>query len=164
MNRILATGLGIGYFPTAPGTVGSLAAYPIAFVGFQLGGFNACVAITALITIVGFLSVRSYLASANDSDPPEVVIDEIAGQMLALLPVAFWWDLPERGPGVRLAAAGLGAFVLFRVLDIWKPSLIRWADRQPGALGIMLDDIFAGLCAAVVVAGALFGVAAMEPN
>ena len=161
MSRMIATGLGIGYFPVAPGTVGSAAAFPIAYVAFWLGGFDLLVAIVGMLAVIGFIAVRSYIGSVEISDPPEVVIDEIAGQLLALLPVAFWWGQSGQRREAALVVAALGAFVLFRIFDIWKPSLIHWADQQSGAFGIMLDDIFAGLCAAAIVAAALVAATAI---
>ncbi|NNK79032.1 MAG: phosphatidylglycerophosphatase A, partial [Litoreibacter sp.] len=79
--------------------------------------------------------------------------DEVAGQWIALLPVsvgamhsgAGFWAL---WPGV------LTAFVMFRLFDIWKPGPVGWADRKTGPVGVMLDDLIAGLLAAIVVMAA----------
>ncbi len=156
MSRIIATGLGIGYAPVAPGTIGSAAAFPIALVAFWLGGFYLLLATFVMLSVVGYLAVRKYAGSVEASDPPEVVIDEIVGQTAALLPVAFWWDQSILISGAALTAALLGSFVLFRIFDVWKPLAIRWADNQAGAMGIMLDDLFAGICAAAIIASILF--------
>ena len=79
------------------------------------------------------------------------MIDEVAGQWLALLPVAFGaW---HAGAAITALWPGwIAAFVLFRLFDIWKPGPIRWADRRGDALGVMLDDLIAGLFAGVGVA------------
>lgn len=91
----------------------------------------------ALATAAGFLALRHVRV---EGDPGWVVIDEFAGQWLALA------TLP--GPSVTGLIA---AFVLFRVLDIAKPGPVGWADRQHGTFGIMMDDVIAGAIVAVVL-------------
>ncbi len=94
----------------------------------------------ALVAMAGYLAIPRAVADP-DADPGWVVIDEVAGQWVAMLGLA------------EVSVAGLAAaFVGFRVLDIWKPGPVGWADRQAGAFGIMADDIIAG----VVVASALY--------
>ena len=96
------------------------------------------------------------------SDAPEIVIDEVAGMWVALLPVAFG----AAGAGVAAAALWPGwvaAFLLFRIFDIWKPGPIGRADRMGTPLGVMLDDLVAGAFAALgvlVAAGLWHGLAA----
>ena len=109
----------------------------------------ACRAAAAVAALAGFWAVSGVAA---DDDPPKIVIDEVAGQLLAMLPAAAILELilPDAGvfPAASLWAA---SFVLFRVFDIWKPGLIGRADALRGALGIMLDDLCAGAAAAVFV-------------
>jgi phosphatidylglycerophosphatase A len=145
-SRLLASGFCSGFAPVAPGTAGSL-------VGIILGAALlhvspwALLAGTALATIGGVyatmratgLPLRSHNKTAMD-DPGWVVIDEIAGQFCALLLL----------PRPSWAGAAL-AFAAFRALDITKPGPIGWADRQAGVVGIMADDILAGLAAAAIV-------------
>ena len=84
-----------------------------------------------------------------DHDPSEIVIDEVAGQWIALLPIAF--GAANAGVGVTALWPGwVAAFVLFRLFDIWKPGPVGWADRRHGPLGVMLDDVIAGVLAAIV--------------
>ncbi|MEM8597645.1 MAG: phosphatidylglycerophosphatase A, partial [Pseudomonadota bacterium] len=100
------------------------------------------------------LGTRELLAAREtpDADPQEVVIDEVAGMMIALWPLSIgltvtgadWWVWPW--PGV------LAAFVLFRALDILKPPPINWCERAPGAVGVMLDDLVAGALSALIAA------------
>ena len=92
-----------------------------------------------------------------DQDPSEIVIDEVAGQWLAFLPVS----IGAAHVGANLLSLWPGfvfAFLFFRLFDIWKPGPIGWADRRNDALGVMLDDIFAGFAAAlcVVVAAVIY--------
>ena len=132
-----------------PGTAGSL-------VGLALGAFVLwCVpwllpSIAWAAVACGLVAVRAATglpwrkaAKASGDDPGWVVIDEIAGQLCALLLL--------QGPS---AAGLLLAFALFRLLDIFKPGPIGWLDRQGGALGIMADDVLAGLVAAALVGAA----------
>jgi nicotinamide-nucleotide amidase len=91
------------------------------------------------------------IAGSADKDPSEIVIDEVAGQFVALWPVSFGAEFAGVGfldlwPGI------VTAFLAFRLFDIWKPGPVGWADRQEGALGVMADDLIAGWLAALVVA------------
>lgn len=139
----IALGFGSGLSPIAPGTAGSLAAllpwlalrhlapiyYAMALVvGFAAGIWACAVAIRALAV----------------KDPSAVVWDEFVGQWIALAPL-LWW--PRGWLWI------LCGFILFRVFDIGKPWPVSWADRAvPGGLGVMLDDVFAGVYAALVLA------------
>jgi phosphatidylglycerophosphatase A len=92
-------------------------------------------------------------AGSDDHDPSEIVIDEVAGQWIALLPLSYAaWSM---GLNILVMWPGwIAAFALFRLFDIWKPFLVGWADRRGDPLGVMLDDVIAGVFA-------LFGVVAL---
>ena len=103
-----------------------------------------------LILSLGWWATQSYTQLHKNHDPSEVIIDEVAGQWIALLPLA----VGATHAGASLFALWPGwvaAFLLFRLFDIWKPSIIGWADRRSDAIGVMLDDCFAGLFAALGV-------------
>lgn len=137
--RLLASWFGAGYLPVAPGTWGSLGALPLAYP-LSWAGPLGLVAGAVAVFAVGLWATAAILRPGGLKDPADVVIDEVAGQLLALAPVAHdprWWPL---------------AFVLFRAADIRKPWPAAAAERLPGALGVMADDAFAGLYAA----GALY--------
>ena len=137
----LATCLGIGRSPIAPGTVGSLAAAIVAIPIVSFGGVAALGMAAAIATVVGIPIAATAERAMNRKDPGSIVIDEFAGQWLALLPA-----------GVDLGGWVLG-FAAFRLFDVWKPGPVGWADRRlGGGLGIMLDDVIAGLLAAGLVA------------
>ena len=140
----------IGYAPVAPGTVASAVAILFAVLMYLIiPDFRVFLVMTCLVTATGFFSVHATIGSP-DEDPPEVVIDELAGQWIALLPVS--WCIGELNLSLAKALPYiLVAFILFRVLDIFKPPPIAWADRLDGAVGIMTDDIFAGLGAAILL-------------
>ena len=135
----IATGFGIGRLPLAPGTWAALAALPLAWViDWAAGPIGLAVAV-AVATVAGLWAARAHIGDASPADPQEVVIDEIAGQWLALLIAP------------RTLAAYVAAFVLFRLFDIWKPWPVRAAERLPGAVGVMADDLVAGAYAGLVL-------------
>lgn len=138
MSRLVASFFGVGFFPRAPGTAGSAVAL-LAGAALMLGPVWLLPLGAALAVAVGYLATSRAVADPQ-ADPGWVVIDEVAGQWIALL-----------GLG-GLSVAGLAAaFIGFRVLDIWKPGPVGWADRQAGAFGIMADDILAGVGVAVLL-------------
>lgn len=129
--RFIASLGGIGHLRPAPGTWGSLAVLP-------LGLLPPWVALLAalIFTGLGYWALTRLPEAA--SDPGWVVVDEAAGQSLALAAVTGWLGL-------------LLAFALFRLLDITKPGPVGWADRQKGPLGVMGDDIIAGALAGLIL-------------
>lgn len=142
----ISTWFGVGYCPIAPGTAGSIAAVPIAWGIHQLAGpYGSGVLFVAAVVVffVGLWASHVYAATTGGGDPKEVVVDEVAGQWLALVFV-----LPDQ---LWMFAVG---FVLFRFFDIVKPWPVNWADRHlPGGWGIMLDDVVAGIYAGIVMYG-----------
>lgn len=144
--RVIARGFGLGLLPVAPGTWASLATLPLAWAVHGLGGFPAFAGATLLFAILGLWAVHRSTGEAG-ADAPETVVDEIAGQMLALWPVSA--ALTASGAhALDLWPGWLTAFVLFRLFDILKPWPVRLADRRSGARWVMLDDLLAGLLAA----------------
>ena len=131
----MATGLGLGYFPVAPGTVGSLAALPLVWALFRVGGSPLVLAGLVLVTAAGLAWAGVAARGFGKPDPGAIVVDEIAGQMLSLL-----FLVPTAG------ALGVG-FLLFRLFDIWKPWPCRRLESLPGGSGIMADDLMAGIYA-----------------
>jgi phosphatidylglycerophosphatase A len=138
--RLLATWFGCGLLPRAPGTWGSLAALPFAWGLAAAGGWPALAVGAVLLFAIGLWACQRVVDASGAEDPGECVIDEVAGQWLALV----------AAPLDPLAYAF--GFAAFRLFDIVKPWPASWADRElKGGLGIMLDDIFAGLYAAALV-------------
>ena len=135
--RLIASGFGSGYAPKAPGTAGSLAALIAGAALLWLSPW-ALLAAAALACMGGVWALRRL---APPGDPGWVVIDEFAGQWLALL------GLASPSPFGLLAA-----FVLFRLFDIAKPGPVGWADRRHGPVWVMADDVIAGALAAGVLA------------
>jgi phosphatidylglycerophosphatase A len=153
---------GVGYFPVAPGTVGSLVgvglyltiwagAYRLLEANALRGRLNLLYVFTPqlafmlvvifLLTMAGIWAASRAEKALRKKDPSVVVIDEVAGQMIALLSGPFWlhtwWSV-------------ISAFLLFRLFDIWKPYPIRRLERLEAGLGIMADDVLAGVYALIV--------------
>lgn len=135
--HFLAFGFGSGYAPKAPGTFGTLAAIPLYLLvaGLPLAGY--------LVMVVALFALGVWLCgrTARDMgvhDHPGIVWDEIVGFLITMTAVPLAWQWVVAG------------FVLFRLFDILKPWPIRWLDRHVhGGLGIMLDDVLAGVFAAL---------------
>ncbi len=134
LARLVATGLGSGYSPIAPGTAGSavglLLFWPLASLGWtwQLA---ACL----VVVVVGIPAASRVATLAARKDPGLVVVDEVAGQWLTLVGLPF--TLP----------VALAGFVLFRIMDVVKPWPARALERLPGGWGIVADDVAAGIYA-----------------
>ncbi|MGI9389956.1 MAG: phosphatidylglycerophosphatase A family protein [Boseongicola sp.] len=147
MRRIFLSFFGAGNLRPAPGTWGSLAALPAAWVLHELGGPYVLAIATGLIFGLGVTATRVEIQSSEDHDPSWIVIDEVIGQWIALIPVSVGAstvgiDVLRLWPGI------LAAFLLFRLFDVWKPWLVGRADARGDALGVMLDDVLAGVFAA----------------
>ena len=166
MIRAFVTLFGVGYVRPASGTWASALAVVLALFLHGVGGFPLLLIATLFVTGLALVAIRRDMADrapGSDSDPSEIVIDEVAGQWIAMCApsAGFWfagldtWNFPW--PGY------VTAFLAFRLFDIWKPWIVGRADRRGDATGILLDDIYAGLMAAVVVvlgAGLYHGVLA----
>jgi phosphatidylglycerophosphatase A len=146
--RLFATWFGCGLSPKAPGTVGSLGAVPLHLALATLGPLPHAAAIVAL-TAAGTWAANEVARAEGIEDPQKVVIDEVAGTLIAMGMVSggSW--------GIRVLA-----LALFRLLDITKPGPIDTVQRlEPPGVGIMADDVLAGLAAGVMAysASALLG-------
>lgn len=158
--RLIATVFGVGYLRPAPGTWGSLAALPVAFVLHVLGGFPLVLMAVAAIFILGVWATTAMTEYKPDKDPSEIVIDEVAGQLVALLPLSYSaWAMDISI--LALWPGWIAGFLLFRLFDITKPGPVGWADRRHDPMGVMLDDVIAGVFAAlgvIALAGLAHGV------
>jgi phosphatidylglycerophosphatase A len=162
----VATSLGLGYLPKAPGTFGSLAGVALGWAAMTISQqqfaprigmgehsnpaaswwINFAMNEFAMIVIISFVGVWAADRTAKylqREDPQIVVIDEVAGQLIAYMGLA-----TPRTFAVNWKYLLLG-FILFRVFDIWKPFPARQAESLPGGLGIMADDWIAGIYAAL---------------
>lgn len=139
-ERLLCAWFGAGWLKPAPGTWGSAAALPLAWLLWNWGGHPALAGAMGIVFLVGWWASERIVRADGLEDPSWVVIDEVAGQWMVLL---------FTPPSLLDYAIGFG---LFRLFDIWKPWPVCWADRKiKGGLGIMLDDILAGLMGLAVM-------------
>jgi phosphatidylglycerophosphatase A len=147
LARLLGTCFFLGYVPKAPGTAGSLGALALAwwlhtYQGVPAAGFAvyAFLLLAPASWAAGRVAEDMDGASAGKHDPQIVVIDEWLGQWIALA-----------GASTLNWKSWLAGFALFRIFDIWKPPPVRQLERVAGGAGIMLDDVMAGIYAALVL-------------
>ncbi len=136
----LASWFGCGFISPAPGTWGSLGALPFGVLIFYLGGISALFWAVIIVTLIGLWAADKFDKALDGHDSKMIVIDEVAGQWLALIPAAL-------NPFLIILS-----FIAFRFFDILKPWPVSYFDKKvPGAAGVMGDDIVAGLMACVVI-------------
>jgi len=156
----LATGFGSGLSPVMPGTAGSLVGLAIAwplslgfaalhFHGASVGPVVGLMMSGLLVGLVGVGVSGPVCRALGTEDPGCIVIDEIAGQLLACAAVPLFWPYSSRWTE---AAAWMGAFVLFRFFDIVKPGPIRASQDLSGGWGVVVDDVLGGIAAAAALA------------
>src|SRR5260370_15080370 len=138
----IATWLGCGYSPVAPGTAGTAAALAIAILLARFAGWKpwyfVVLAVVALAPAIWAADVTARILGKKD--PGQVVVDEVVGEWITLAgATSLNWK------------SYLGAFVLFRLFDIWKPPPVRQLEALPGGAGIVADDVMAGVYAALVL-------------
>ncbi|MCP4690152.1 MAG: phosphatidylglycerophosphatase A [Desulfobacterales bacterium] len=139
LTILFATGGGVGNIPFAPGTFGSAAAIPLCFAFSRIPLF-VVIPCAVAFTLFAIRVAGKAEAFLHEKDPGCIVIDEMAGMVVTFLGAPF---------NLFTALAG---FVLFRVFDILKPFPIRALERRlPGGLGIVMDDVAAGVCANVLL-------------
>ena len=134
LDRMVSTVFWIGYSPWAPGTMGSLAALAFWLILPAETASREVLGIS-VVSVLGILSSGRFSARLGIVDPGIIVVDEFVGQFISLL-----WTEHD-------IIHGLTAFLFFRILDIFKLGPIRWAEQLPGGVGIMADDMLAGLLA-----------------
>lgn len=147
MYDIIATWFYSGYLKPASGTWGTMAALPLCMLIAIFFGIYGLLLVSTLLFVVGLWASDRYERETGHHDSSHVVIDEAAGMMLASLPVAIigfnWW---------LVALCFLG----FRLFDAIKLGPVGWLDKNiDGPLGVMIDDIAAGLLAAIAILGLL---------
>jgi phosphatidylglycerophosphatase A len=137
--HLLAVGFGSGASPLMPGTAGTLVAIPIYYL-MQLFSLPVYTIIMAAMIFIGFWICQVADNAIGTYDHPSIVWDEIVGYLLTMWAVPAYWQWVLLG------------FLLFRLFDIWKPWPINWLnDRVGGGIGIVVDDLMAGVYAWIVL-------------
>ena len=138
-NTIFVSVFGIGFIPIASGTFGSLAGLLIGYILYLIN-FNLFFIIIPLLFVLGIIASNTYQKQTGEKDSSIIVIDEVVGQLIAMIFV------------VDNLTLVLCSFIIFRIFDIFKPWPASYADKKmDGGLGVMLDDVFAGIYAAIVI-------------
>lgn len=146
LPRLIATSLGVGYLPFAPGTWGAILAIVLWLPLYAWASPVVAVVVTLLATIL-LAIIGTWASNISEKywgkDPVIACVDETVGQWLSLAPVASaaicpWWEI-------------ILSLALFRFFDIYKPLGIRSMEKLPGGFGMMADDILAGIYSAVIL-------------
>ena len=141
-NLLFLTLFNIGKIKKAPGSVASLITCLLFFLLINIFNISIIFLFTLAIFGYSFVAINNSFDEFRSNDPQEIVIDEFVGQMLPLLAIPIYetlYLLPKMYYCIP-------AFLLFRLFDIWKPYPVSYVDKNVnGAIGIMLDDIFAGI-------------------
>ena len=140
LPRLVATLGGLGLVPLAPGTVASLIAVPAYFLLYQINPYVPLWFLIFLIPVAIWGSGK-YEASVNRQDPPEIVVDEWVGQFICFIGI-------EPSPGALVAG-----FFLFRIFDIIKLPPVQRLERFPGGVGVVADDVAAGIIGWAILFG-----------
>lgn len=139
MIKKIVTFFGAGLSPKAPGTMGTLAAIPLAAALMWMGSL-VHMGFTVILTLFAFWACEQYERQKGGHDHPEVVIDEVVGYLITMVWLPLTWQ------------SLLAGFIFFRFFDILKPWPISWMDRKiPGGVGVVIDDVAAGLVSSLLL-------------
>lgn len=148
-HNLLATWFGSGLINPAPGTWGSLAALPFGVALFHFCGLAGLAIGIIAVTLIGYWAADQFEKETGIHDGKMVVIDEVAGQWIALLPAFYFF-----GPSLIMIAL---SFAFFRFFDILKPWPVSYFDQKiENAIGVMGDDVVAGIYAALCITGLFY--------
>ena len=157
LQKLFLTFGGAGLSPKAPGTVGTLASLPVGLFILYTLGMETLFLLTLAITVMGIFEINKYEKVTKEHDQQHIVIDEAAGMWITLM-ISVSTAVTMPYPYAEALAIILG-FAAFRLFDIWKPSTIGWIDRElKGGLGVMLDDVLAGIAGGFLTVLILLGV------
>ena len=159
LSWIIATWFGSGLLPKAPGTWGSLAAIPFAYIISVYTCPYALFFGTVALFFIGIWASDKIEKSAQIKDPGFIVVDEVVGQWIAMLPLPFLYSLINPDTFyLYFAIIAAVAFIAFRIFDIWKPWPVNYVDKNVhGGYGIMLDDVIAGMYALIITSALAVG-------
>lgn len=156
LNRLYITFGGSGLAPKAPGTVGSFAALVVGVLLLKVIPIPTLFMLTLAITIIGIFEINKYEKLTGTHDDKSIVIDEVAGMWLALMMAVASARTMSYDYAYEIAI--VGSFAAFRLFDIWKPSFIGTIDQKvKGGLGVMGDDIVAGIAGGMLTVMVLVG-------
>jgi len=156
LNRLFITFGGSGLAPKAPGTVGSFTALIAGLLILKFTTMETLFMLTLVITIIGIFEINKYEKATGTHDDKSIVIDEVSGMWIALMLALSTAKTMDYAYVNEIAI--VGSFAAFRLFDIWKPSTIGTIDRKvKGGLGVMGDDILAGIAGGLLTIVVLMG-------
>ena len=140
----------IGHIKAAPGTFGSLAGVILTIAIYLKAGPYLFFVIILLLTLLGIIAIHHSTRKIKNKDRKEIVIDEVVGQSISLFPISVMaskhgLDLNDLWPFIFFG------FLSFRFFDIFKFGLVKRADNRNDAIGVMLDDVYAGIVSALLL-------------
>ena len=157
LQKLFLTFFGAGLSPKAPGTVGTLASLPVGLAILYYLGIETLFMLALAVGIIGIFEINKYENETGMHDQQHIVIDEAVGMWLSLT-IAYPTAITMHYPYAEILAI-IFSFAAFRLFDIWKPSTIGWIDRElEGGLGVMLDDVLAGIAGGLLSALILMGI------
>lgn len=143
---LIATWFGSGNIKPASGTWGTLAGLPLIIAVIYYSGVWGVIIGSLVLFCIGIWAAHRYEIMTGEHDSGRIVIDEVCGMMIAATPLLFHFSW----------VTVIACFIGFRIFDAWKIGLVGWMDRGVnGALGVMVDDVVAGLLTAIIVMGGL---------
>lgn len=158
LQKLFLTFFGSGLSSKAPGTVGTLASLPVGLAVLYYLGAETLFMLTLAITLIGIFEINKYEKTTGMHDQQHIVIDEAAGMWISLM-ITYSTAVTLHYPYVETLAI-VFSFASFRLFDIWKPSTIGWIDREvKGGLGVMMDDVLAGIAGGLLSVIMLMGIA-----
>ena len=158
LNRLFITFFGTGLAPKAPGTVGSFAALIVGVSLLEIIPMSTLFMLTLVLSIIAVFEINKYEKETGSHDDKSIVIDEVSGMWITLM-----FALSSASSMTYAYAQEIAivlAFTFFRLFDIWKPSLIGVIDQKvKGGLGVMGDDVLAGIAGGMLTVLCLHGLA-----
>ena len=144
MIKFFGTIFYIGYFPFFPGTFASIISLFFGVLFFNIFGFVSFILFTVILFLGGWWCCEKIITGHNNKDPSEIVIDELVGQWISIIPIFYFLDYQKITFSSLPYLELIFAFIIFRLFDIVKIGPILWADNLKSGLGVMLDDCLAG--------------------
>ena len=151
MIKFFGTVFYLGLFPFFPGTFASLVSLILGILLFKIIGFLFFLYLTVFLFLGGWWCSKKIIKINKNKDPSEIVIDELVGQWISVIPIFYFLDNKiitfSSLPYLEL----IYAFIIFRFFDIVKIGPILWADNLKSGLGVMLDDCLAGCVTLILI-------------
>ena len=155
MVKLYVTILGLGLAPFAPGTLGSLAGILLWLVIREVISPGAMLFTAVVLFFFSWIMTENYITQKNEGehDPSEVIIDELIGQWISLIPILYLdFILYTMSISETITMIFL-SFLLFRFFDIVKPWPISFFDQQQNSFSVLFDDVLAGFLSAIFISG-----------